>query len=274
MIELNGIQWSLYQGALLPDAPPHRELTVSADQQKSLLRQSGAYFLRWTSSWDCQTPTEFWHVIKDQPSRLEDYLSNTRRYTKRGLQTFGVQRLEGEAVAERAYQVHLKAFARYGNQTQPEPREQFIQGLAQPKPGRDIWAVYKGADMVGYAINQVREDMCEYGAMKFLPEYLKQACSFALIHHMNAYYLETLHLKYITNGSRSLFHNTKMQEFLAEHFDFRKAFCRLHLAYAPRTLLAVRLLFPIRQWIYRSRLNWVQKVAVLLRHEEIRQTFE
>ncbi len=273
MLELKGIRWSLYQGALVPDEAPHKEVSLPDQDRRYLLRRSGAYLLRWTTHWDCQERTEFWHVIKDQPSRLEDYLSNTRRYTKRGLRLFGVEKVDPGNTADEAYKVYLQAFDRYNTRSKPESFDEFKRGFQDPRPGTEVWAAYQGHQMAAYAINRVWDGTCQYAAMKYNPAYLADACSFALIHTMNHHYLDVLRLRYITDGTRSLSHATKIQEFLEEHFGFRKAFCRLHLAYAPRVACAVQVLFPVRRLVYRVGTGWSEKLSVLLRHEEISRSF-
>lgn len=58
--------WKKYQEALLWDGNPQKE-TPTISNAKEALKESGAMFARWTSNWDCGTPTEWWYCIKDTP---------------------------------------------------------------------------------------------------------------------------------------------------------------------------------------------------------------
>jgi hypothetical protein len=127
--------------------------------------------------------------------------------------------------------------------------------------------------MIAYAINYIKDGVCIYSTMKIDPEHLKDSCSSALIHTMNEHYLRAQRLKYITDGARSLSHVTHFQTFLVEKFLFRKAYCQLHVSYAPWLVVPVRFLFPFRRLISKFQNDWFCKLAVLLRHEEIRRAF-
>jgi hypothetical protein len=273
MIELNGTQWVLYQGALLPDTAPHKEIALSDQEQKYLLRHSKAYFLRWTSHWDSPHVTEFWHVIKDQPTSLDDYPVHTRRDIRRGLRKCSVRKVSAKVLAESGYEVYHRAFLRYKTHLRPVTESTFKKSLERPKPNADYWAVFEAEKLVAYAINYLIDEMCTYAVIKLDPEKLNTSCSYALVHTMNEYYLDNQKLRYLTDGERSISHATRFQEFLIEKFLFRKAYCQLHVVYAPRLVLPVRLLFPLRGIVSRLRQNWFCKLAVLLKHEEIRRSF-
>jgi len=88
---------------------------------------------------------------------------------------------------------------------------------------------------------------------------------------MNKYYLNERNFLYVNDGSRSLSHNTNIQNYLIEKFHFRKAYCKLNILYRKDIEFLVNLLFPIRKIIYRVDTNLFQKISVLLKHEEIRR---
>lgn len=59
-------RWTKYQGALLWTGNPKDTVPTEREAQEAL-HESGAMFARWTSHWDCGTPTEWWWCIKDTP---------------------------------------------------------------------------------------------------------------------------------------------------------------------------------------------------------------
>ena len=69
-------KWRKYNGALIPETPPHIEIKTS--KIKAKIKETNSYFARWTTEFDCKKVTEFWHVICDQNLEIEEYSVNTR----------------------------------------------------------------------------------------------------------------------------------------------------------------------------------------------------
>jgi hypothetical protein len=273
MIEINGTKWVPYGGALIPDVLPHTEITISEQDQRYLLRHSKTYFLRWTSDWDCSEATDFWYVIKDRPSDIEQFSSHTRRNIRRALRKFTIREVTPAQLADEGYRVYRQAFLRYRTYLKPITEAQFKAGFETIPSGFEYWAAFHGAKMVAYAINFISCDTCSYEALKLDPDYLKDDSSYGLLHTMNDHYLRSRKMRYLSNGARSLSHDTTMNQFLIDRFLFRKAYCRLHVVYAPRVALVVRLLYPFRHLVSRIETSPFTKIAVLLRHEEVRRSF-
>ncbi len=274
MIELNGIQWNLYQGVLIAESAPHIRLTLSTDHAAKLLKQSQAYFLRWVSDWDCPFATNFWYIIKDSPGILEELSSNTRSKVRRGLKNCKVEITTAEYIAEHAYPVYVNAFGRYEHYRKPLAEHIFksnISSLASDKKWQ-FWGVWDTeGKLIAYSQNKLHDNTCNYASLKFDPAYLKLYPSYALYHSMNSYYLNECKLLYVNEGARNLSHSTNIQEFVMQKFKFRKAFCRLHVVYSKRVAVLVKILFPLRKNIYRINTGITEKLSVLLRHEEIRR---
>ena len=57
-------KWRKYNGALIPISPPHVQVDISNVTLK--VKETNSYFARWTSNFDCDKETEFWHVICDE----------------------------------------------------------------------------------------------------------------------------------------------------------------------------------------------------------------
>jgi len=277
MILLNGIRWKIYQGALIPDEPPHINVKISLEEARYLLKISGAYFIRWTNNWDCGYPTEFWYVIKDGKCSMEELSRNTRNQIRKGLKNCVVKKVDGEFIANYGYEVYRKAFQRYKTFLKPVTEPQFKEGMLRFKNDRSkhFWAVFtkKEHRLIAYSLNRVQYNMCDYSTIKLDPNYLKLYPSYALIFEMNKYYLNELRLSYVLDGSRNLSHNTNIQGFLIKKFKFRKAYCSLNIVYSRKVGLALNFLFPLRKFIYSVDYPVFNKVSVLLKHEEIRRSF-
>jgi hypothetical protein len=277
MIELQGVTWRNYQGALMPVGAPHIRIELSNDEIAHLLKTSGAYFIRWVSDFDCRRETAFWYVIKDGKSSLEALSANTRSKVRRGLKHCSVKKTDAVTIARQGYPVYQKAFSRYDTFLQPAAKENFQKQISnlQDNPEWEFWGVWnKKGDLIAYSQNRIENGTCNYSTIKFDPDYLKLYPSYALFFEMNNHYLNQLGLKYVNDGARSISHNTSIQEFLIDKFKFRKAYCRLNIAYNPKIKMAVRLLYPFRRLLAACNFSVTNKLSVLLKHEEIRRSFE
>ena len=80
--------------------------------------------------------------------------------------------------------------------------------------------------------------------------------------------------KYVNDGSRTLSHKTKIQDFLIRKFNFRKAYCELRIVYSKKLSLIISVLYPIR--IFFSLLNFgiFVDINLILKQESIKRSFE
>ena len=76
--------------------------------------------------------------------------------------------------------------------------------------------------------------------------------------------------KYICDGARSISHETNFQDYLEKYFGFRKAYCKLHIAYNPRVKWIVKMLFPFRKMLHRfDQIGFVHQINSVLYMEEL-----
>ena len=276
MIVHNGIKWKEYQGALLPDVPPHQLVDISDTDIRYLLKTSGAYFLRWVSDFDRGTESEFWYVINGSACTLEELSSNTRSKIRRGLKKCSARKVDVSYIAENAYSVYRKAFERYEGSQKPISEKDFSQNIrSMDSYGWLLSPPFDNTDMlIAYTENRVEDNTCNYAAIKFDPEGLKLYSSYALFFEMNNSYLSTLKYRYVNDGARSIYHDTNIQNFLIDKFKFRKAYCRLHIAYRSDIKFLIMLCYPLRSVIGKFKSGPLHRVSVLLRQEEIRRSGE
>jgi hypothetical protein len=91
---------------------------------------------------------------------------------------------------------------------------------------------------------------------------------------MNRYYINEQKFLYVNDGARSISHDTNIQNFLIDKFHFRKAYCKLNIIYRWDIGLIITILYPFRKITTKSGNSLFKKIAVLLRQEEIRRSFE
>ena len=275
MIKYRDIEWALYHQVLIPEVPPHRTVNISVEEARSLQRDSRAYFVRWTSNWDCGRETEFWYVIKDGSSSLEELSGNTRSKVRRGLKHCKVKKVDAQYLAANAYGVYAKAFERYEDYKRPVEKAVFQRQMSELEYGKawEFWGVWNRDDeLIAYSQNRIQESVCNYATVKFDPQHLRLYPSYALFFEMNKHYLNDRNVDYVNDGARALSHDTKIQSFLIQKFKFRKSFCILHVVYRADIKFLVDILFPIRRVFYNTKFSFAAKLAVLLRHEEIRRS--
>jgi len=272
MIEYKGVNWYYYQGALLPKVPPHYEINLTKKEQKELLKISKALFLRYTNEWD-RDGGEFWYVIKDKKEGLETYKSKVRNQIKKGLNNCVVKKVEKEVIADDGYESYSTAFQNYSTNLTPISQVEFKKSILESDD--DFWAVYnKETIMIGYGQNFLLEKSCNYGTIKYHPNYLNLYPSYALIYYMNEYYMNKNDFNYVSDGARSLSHETNIQIFLIKKFGFRKAYCKLNISYRWDISLIVKILYPFKRLIEKLNYKLLKKISVTLKQEEIRRSFE
>ena len=73
------IRWKKYNGALIPDEPPH--CSPTAEDLAAARKMGGYRFISYTTDFDCPYETPWWYVIKDDPVILENIPSSNTRYS-------------------------------------------------------------------------------------------------------------------------------------------------------------------------------------------------
>ena len=266
--------WRKYNGALIPSTPPHIEVNAENISQK--LRDQKAFFARWTSNFDASQPSEFWYVICDKKMNLKDYSRNTRSKINRAIKKLYVKQVSKEFIINNAYDVYRRAFRRYEATASPKSKKYFKNALNKSEGSWDFWGVFlKGNNrLVGYSQNKIIDNYCDYSTVKFDPKFLKFYSSYILYYQMNQFYLNQNSFSYVNIGARSLLHKTNTQQYLIQKFNFRKAFCTLHLEYRSPLKFIVKFLYRFKPVLKFLKWNFIfNKIYALLLHEEIKRTF-
>lgn len=274
MIEYNNIKWFLHHGVLLPMVPPDVDIQLNSQDQTFLHKRTKARFIRWTSQFDKQDG-EFWYIIKDSFGGIEELSSNTRSKVRRGMKNFIACPASFNHIKKKGYHLYASAFQRFSTFEKPMGEAEFHRYFSSlEKSGYyEIWGVWNQQknELVGFSENLILGPSCFYETIYFDPSYLKKYSSYVLFFEMNQHYLKERNFNYVHDGSRSLSHETNVHSFLIDKFKFRKAFCKLHISYRCDIGLLAKTLYPFRNVIYKRDGPVGKRLAVLLRHEEIRR---
>jgi len=187
-----------------------------------------------------------------------------------------VRPVEGDYIRKKGYEIYASSFRRYNTLSKPISEDRFQNNLYQVIDHREYWIVLDRASgrPIGYAQNRKYKNEVSLEVIKLDPEFLKFYSSYALIFEMTRYYLNELGLAYVSNGTRSLSHATNFENLLITKFRYRRAYCRLNIAYSPITQFIVSLFFPFKTIISKTHNTFNQKLSVLLAHEQIKRSFE
>jgi hypothetical protein len=265
--------WRKYNGALIPDQPPHIRINDSNNLIKKKIRSNNAYFARWTTDFDCNEETNFWYVICDEFISIDKLSRNTRNQIRRGLRKCDVRIVDKRIIIEEGFESYYAAFLNYSTHIKPKNKAEFQDELLAFDSEWEFWGIYNEEKMIGYCQNKIVGKYCDYSTIKFHPNYLKLYPSYALFYTMNKYYLDEKGFDYVNDGARSISHETNIQEFLIKKFKFRKAYCKLNVIYNLRIGFLVKLLYSFRLVLKLLNFEPFTKLNILLDQEKIRRSY-
>jgi len=271
----NSIIWRLNQGAVIPLSPPSSLAGFDKSNACQVRENQGAYLLRWESDFDSISGSEWWHIIKDHLDVLEDLPKKVRYMIRRSKRRYVARRVYVELILKDGYKVYSEAYKRYNTHEKMFSRNEFDEAVKHLPQTTEFWAVFEISSqrMVAFSENHIELNTCFYLTMWIEPEALEEFAGYLLFYEMEQHYLGERGFEYISDGARSLSHDTKIHEFLVSKFGFRKAFARLNIVYAPWLTVVVAIVFPFRRLIVKIPISIFTKASVLLLQEEIRRQF-
>ncbi len=268
LFKAGDMYWSLYQGALVPSPATTYYVELSHDDAKALLRESGAWFIRYSSD-PCEQETDWWYIICDTYDPKMNS-SNTRSKINRGNKRCSVKLIGAEWIADQGYGCYTTAFERYKNAI-PASEEDFRKNiLSTLRAPFEYWGVFVENRLVGYCQCIIENSEVATNVIKFDPSFLKDYTSYALINSLLMHYVVERHMS-VSNGNRPVAHDSNMQGFLLK-LGFRRQFCRLNVVYQPWLEFVVQTLYPLRKLITTMPgLGLVNKLQSILFQEELRR---
>ncbi len=239
--------------AAVPLGPVGSDFTVTPDQANRLLRELGGWWVQYTDGFRWGAESSSWYAVlcRGHVSLANIVSGNTRSKLRRGLKHCRVVKVNPGEIAEKGYETYCAALQGYKgwNGAVPSPKE-FERSVNSDAPFPDVrhqWAVYHRDDMIAFAQNLVYWPIeVDYTLIKLHPAFLKLYPAYALIYTMNQYYLEDQGFEYVSDGFRSVLHQTGVQQFLIDKFGFERAYTGLHMHYRFPLGAAVQLLRPAR----------------------------
>lgn len=264
--------WKMYYGTWRPTTPPHCPPDITCIKDGSIWH-AGGVCARWTTDFDCKQETDFWYCIKDTEFDIGKLNSKKRYYIKKGIANFEVKRINPADYLDDLYAVTNKALKTYDDYSAPQDRTEFVNEIRE-RDDLIFFGAFRENQLCGYIKIKDWGSYVDFMSMKADPEFEKKQINAAMVNALCEKYAERLRGGvYICDGMRNINHRTNFQDYLVRNFMFRKAYCRLHMAYPKRVGILVRILYPIREMIFLMNSKWkirlFKKVSVILKCEEI-----
>ena len=270
-------QWKYYNRALIPLTPPHESPNMSNFYE--YFNKRNILFARYTTDYDLNYETEWWYCIKENSFDI-DLIKSKRRYEIiKGCKNFYCEiNKEFTNYADDLYKIACEAFSEYPENYRPEiNKDSFFTYLKQCETDLSIdFILCKNKDehICGYAILEKNKNCVNLQVVKTLPSCQKLGINAAIVKFILDTYLPEY---YICDGERPLRHRTNYQEYLIKYFQFRKAYCILHIHYKTWLKIIIFIIFPLRSLLTRLSRIYSNKILYniisILEQERIRRTF-
>jgi len=274
-MEIKG--WRFYNHAAVPDCLPHEPVDITPIKDKRIWKLSDSagktpLLAQWTEDFDCDHETTWWYVIKDAPFVLEELPSKERKSIRQALRKCRVEKIRWEDHLEGLYACYKAAFSRYETAGKPRTVEEFY---AQCMGSSEEWWAGFDAEtnmLLGYITTDVYDHCVAIVSLKFDPAFAKRQVCDALYCTVLDHYLNQCQKRYVSSGARNVNHISNTQEYKIRRFGYRKAYCRLCIAYRPGVRLIISVLYIFRKLLRKfDKIRGIHLINAVLLMEEIRR---
>lgn len=202
-------------------------------------------------NWDCGTETNFWDIIKTEYSPKTDYSKKVRKYIEKANAKFEIGLISKLRMKNEGYDVYVSAHAAYKVKGFVMTREAFVSMIDNYSDKHDFWGCIdrETGILQAYSIACNCDSYILFESSKANPAYLpKFYPMYGLYDARNKYYLSCKKVMYVDSGARTITEHSNVQDFLIEKIGFRKAYNNMHIHYTPTIGLAVKMLYPFRNF--------------------------
>ena len=265
--------WKYYNHAAIPTVVPCEDPDVTPIRDESIWKLDGSPLLaRWTTDFDKIDGGNWWYVIKDTPFDISQLKAKRRYEINRGVKFFEVKLINAREHKEALYNLQVAAFSGYPKKYRPTvDKDDFFRTL-------DSWdeCIVFGSffretnELKGYAmLTPKTERFIDFNVLKTDPVFEKYGTNAALCAGILEHFNEFLsNGGIVCDGTRSISHETKFQEYLEDKFGFRKAYCKLHIVYSSKIKFLVKILYPFKGLLYKfDNVGRIHNINGILRME-------
>ena len=239
-------KFKYYNRSLLPNNNECEDIVFSKKELKAAFKKNKrALFFIYTSNFDCGVDTDWFYVIQDGNYNYFDNMkSKHRRNIKKNLEKLECKMIVASEHKERIEEIGCLSVKSYRNYND---NQKFKFGDHRQIVGCFLKDNHK---LVGYEIIDIASKQVSLSGEKVDPEFKYLNVSFALNNFIiNKFKPKSDLSLYISNGQRTLIHQSNHNDFLINYLGFRKAYCYLHIVYRNKIIyflvLCARLLSPL-----------------------------
>lgn len=263
--------WLLLKNTLIPD-----DILALPDSQtihlvESRLNKEGLFFASYTSQFDQKVPSDFWYIINDQLLNLDDYPTKVRNEIRQSLKRCHLNLINPLDYWDILFKIYQTTIDSYSHYSYKFKYDQYKETIMSNIAFTDIWLITDVDNVpIGYGHIKRKANYVDLFDIKIDPSKIKNMPVFGLLYELNRYYLSQSQFGFISDGRRSMLHDTNFQEFLEKKFLYRKAYCVLHVIYSRKISILMpfmRLLRPILKKL--PNVEPVRKLLLLINYDII-----
>lgn len=269
--------WKYYNHAVIPACAPHEIPDLDVVNNNEVFRSNAferkVFLARWSTEWDTCNKTEWWYLIKDTPFDISKLKSKRRYEINKGMKNFDVKIINSKTFCDEVYRVTVEAYKGWPEKYRPTVNKNDINKLIEFWKVSTVFGGFEKASgkLMAYAVLTEYENYIEFSILRAVPEAEKLGINAAMVAGILNNYSEKLNKGiYINDGARAIMHETAFQDYLEKYFGFRKAYCKLNIAYRGIVGIIVKCLYPFRNMIS-SKSSIGTKIKAVLKMEEIRR---
>ncbi len=274
-------KWIYYNYAMLPNVPPHGDVDATAVTDGSVWRGNKAVLARWITDFDCGYETDWWYVIKDSEYEIDTLKAKRRYEITKGRRNFEIKKIEFGSCenADAIFDIRKAYYDKYQAADSVKDTKEAFRERFKGWHGVVLGAFCKNENgelsdaLCGYAHLKINGRCIEFLAQKVNPEYEARGINAALVDGVLNYFAENIRDgSYICDGAKNIHHKTAFQDYLEKYFGFRKAYCKLRIAYRPTVAWLIPILYLFRTPLKKlDGIDIVHLVNSVLTLEEIKR---
>jgi hypothetical protein len=262
--------WRINQKGLFPLSPPNKIVSNKIELAR-LMKNTNTLYVRWESNFDNLESSFWWHIICDKILNIEELSKNTRYQVRRGKKNFYTELLSRDTILDEGFKVYKNSFARYKTHENEFDKNQFKVAILNMSEHTEFFGArsIETRELLAFSENYIEDNICFCNSIWFDPSAFKQKISYLFFYDLINLYLKEKEFKYISDGTRSISHNTNIHEFLESKFGFRKAYASLNVIYHPLLNIFVKFFYPLRKCLEFLPFKIFKIASIFLKQEEI-----
>ena len=280
-MEIKG--WKYYNHAAVPTCAPHEMPDLTPIKDGTIWKLGDGkhkpLLARWTENWDCGYDTGWYYTILDKPFNINQLKAKRRYIINQGIKFFSVETINPSEYAQQLEYVTQMSYTAYPSKYRPVvcPQEfrlmisRWQREIDNGKAKLYVAHLRDTDEICGYLYCIERKDVKESSMMKTIPEYEKYQVNAALVYRFVVDSETFINAGgYLSNGSKTINHETEFNEYLEKYFGFKKAFCKLRIEYRPGMQWIINTLFFLRKLLERlDEIGIIHSINAILKMEYI-----